>query len=69
MKFIKIMVHLNKCYDENEEIQIIALGNTLKHLWLLGFKDRFSDKKINVEVFKEDDGVLFITVYEVLTTD
>ncbi|NRT35810.1 hypothetical protein OD350_12450 [Clostridium beijerinckii] len=69
LKFIKIMVHLNKSYDENQEAQIIELGNALKNLWLLNFKDRFSDKEINVEVFKADDAALFIIVYEALTTD
>lgn len=58
--------HINKSYDENEETQVIALGNTLKHLWLLSFKDRFPNRKINVKVFEEYDGALFITVYEIL---
>ncbi len=61
--------HINRNYDENEDAQIIALGNVLKHLWLLSFKERFPNKKINVEVFQEDDGALFITVYEILTDD
>lgn len=58
--------HINRNEDENEDIQIIALRNVLKHLWLLSFKDRFPDRKINVDVFEESDGALFITVYELL---
>lgn len=58
--------HINKSYSENEHLEVIALGNTLKHLWLLSFKDRFPNRKINVKVFEEYDGALFITVYETL---
>ncbi|WP_238860259.1 hypothetical protein [Clostridium sp. YIM B02569] len=58
--------HINKDEEENEEVQIIALGDVLKHLWTLSFKDRFPDRKINVDVFQEDDDVLFITVYELI---
>ena len=58
--------HINRNEYKNEDIQIIALGNVLKHLWLLSFKDRFPDRKINVDVFEESDGALFITVYELL---
>lgn len=57
--------HINRTEGEDEEIQIIALGNVLKYLWTLGFKDRFPNKKINVDVFQENDGALFITVYEI----
>jgi len=58
--------HINRNEEENEDIQIIALGDILKRFWSLSFKDRFPDRKINVSVFQEDDGALFITVYELL---
>lgn len=50
--------------DENLEEQIQALGEALKIFWSLSFKNRFPNREIVVSVFEEDDGELFITVYE-----
>lgn len=49
--------------DETEE-QVHALGEALQQLWSLSFEQRFPQRNIVVNLFKEDDGCLFITVFE-----
>lgn len=55
---------MNVDEDENVEEQIQALGKAIKLLWSLSFKDRFPSREIVVSLFEEDDGELFVTVYE-----
>lgn len=56
--------HINRNEAEDEEAQINALGEVLKHFWSMAFKQKYSSRNIVVEVFKEFDDQLFITVYE-----
>ncbi|CAM3781534.1 hypothetical protein ALPO108162_05480 [Alicyclobacillus pomorum] len=55
--------HINHRDDETDE-QVHGLGEALKLFWTLSFRHRFPGRKIVVSVFEEDDGCLFITVYE-----
>ncbi|WP_285398071.1 hypothetical protein [Lysinibacillus sp. fls2-241-R2A-57] len=61
---VRDFFHINVDEDENLEEQIQALGEVLKKFWSLSFKDRFPNRDIVVSLFKEEDGHLFITVYE-----
>ncbi|KGR85322.1 hypothetical protein [Lysinibacillus odysseyi] len=61
---VRDFFHINVEEDENLEEQIQALGEVLKIFWSLSFKNRFPKRKIIVRVFEEEDGELFITVYE-----
>jgi hypothetical protein len=61
---VRDFLHINYKESKNEEDKIVALGNVLKYFWNMSFKERFPDKIIIVDVFEEDDGELFITVYE-----
>ncbi|WP_241774582.1 MULTISPECIES: hypothetical protein [Lysinibacillus] len=61
---VRDFFHINVDEDENLEEQIQALGEVLKIFWSLSFKNRFPDREIVVSVFEEEDGELFITVYE-----
>lgn len=61
---VRDFFHINHKESENEEDKIVALGNVLKYFWDMSFRQRFPDRKIIVDVFEEDDGELFITVYE-----
>lgn len=61
---VRDFFHINVEEDGNFEEQIQALGEVLKIFWSLSFKNRFPKRKIIVRVFEEEDGELFITVYE-----
>ncbi|WP_374718763.1 hypothetical protein [Parageobacillus toebii] len=61
---VRDFFHINVDEKEDIEEQIKVLGNVLKVFWTLSLKDRFPERNIVVEVFEEDDGELFITVYE-----
>lgn len=61
---VRDFFHINVEEDGNFEEQIQALGEVLKIFWSLSFKNRFLKRKIIVRVFEEEDGELFITVYE-----
>lgn len=57
--------HINDCRNDYYTEKIDALGLSLKYFWNLSFKDRFPDKKINIEIIDEGlDDDIFITVYE-----
>jgi hypothetical protein len=58
--------HINVNDMEDEEGQVNALGNVLKYYWSMAFKQRYPNRNIIIDVFKEYDGQLFITVYEEL---
>lgn len=57
--------HINNEYTENEDEKIKTLGEVLQFFWEMSFKNRYPSKQIKVEILEEDDGELFITVYEV----
>lgn len=57
--------HINDCRNDYYTEKIDALGLSLKYFWNLSFKDRFPNKKINIEIIDEGlDDDIFITVYE-----
>ncbi|WP_019878470.1 hypothetical protein [Succinispira mobilis] len=56
--------HLKTQDDGNLESQIKALGDVLVLFWGMSFKNRFPERLIKVEVFEENDGEMFITVFE-----
>lgn len=58
--------HINDENIENEDEKLKALGKVLQFFWGMSFKNSYPDKQITVAVYEEDDGELFITVYEVL---
>lgn len=66
---IRDFFHINHKDSENEEDKIVALGNVLKYFWSMSFRQQFPDKLIIVDIFEEDDGELFITVYEAKGND
>lgn len=57
--------HINR-KDDEEEIQLRALGEVLKHFWSMTFKLNYPNRNIVIEVFEEYDEQLFITVFEQL---
>lgn len=57
--------HINDQDIENIDKKLKTLGNVLKFFWEMSFSRRYPDKQVKVEVFEEDDGELFITVYEI----
>ena len=57
--------HINDQDTDNIDEKLKALGNVLKFFWEMSFSRRYQDKQVKVEVFKEDDEELFITVYEI----
>jgi len=56
--------HINTQDDGNLESQIKVLGDVLSLFWGMSFKNRFPGRSIKVNVFEENDGELFITVFE-----
>jgi hypothetical protein len=58
--------HINRNEMEDEERQLEALGDVLKHFWSMSFKQHYPNRNIIIEVSKEIDEQLFITVYEQL---
>lgn len=61
---VRDFFHINSQDDEKEDNQIKVLGEILELFWSMSFKDRFLNKILEVSVFEESDGELFITVYE-----
>lgn len=61
---LKDFFHINTQDDGNLNAQIKALGEVLTLFWSMSFQNRFPDRLISVKVFEEDDGELFITVFE-----
>lgn len=62
---VKDFFHIKADEIKNYDEKVIALGNIMKFFWELGFKKRFPEKSIAVELFEEWDE-LMITVYEIL---
>lgn len=58
--------HINDENTENEDEKLKALGKVLQFFWGMSFKNRYPGKQVTVAVYEEDEGELFITVYEVL---
>jgi hypothetical protein len=56
--------HINRNETEYEDRQFEALGDVLKHFWSMSFKHNYPNRNIIIDVFKEMDERLFITVYE-----
>lgn len=63
---LRDLFHINTQEEEKENEQIKVLGEVLKLFWSMSFKNRFPLRTINVSVFEEEDGEIFITVYEEL---
>jgi len=62
---LKDFFHINAQDIENIDEKLKALGNVLKFFWEMSFSRRYPNKQVKVEVFEENDGELFITVYEI----
>ncbi|MCL6601186.1 MAG: hypothetical protein K6T81_21000 [Alicyclobacillus macrosporangiidus] len=54
---------INQREDETEE-QVDTLGRVLQLFWTMSFKQRFPTREIVVDLFRDNDENLFITVYE-----
>lgn len=57
--------HINISDEQNEDEKLKALGKVLKFFWETSFKNAYPNRQIEVRVFEEDDGELFVTVFEV----
>ena len=61
---VRDFFHINSEYTENEDEKIKSLGKVLQFFWEMSFKNRYPNKQIKIDVFEEDEGEVFITVYE-----
>lgn len=60
---VRDFFHINVDENDDTDEQIQTLGNIIKNFWSMSFNDRFKNRNIVVNLFKDHDE-LFITVYE-----